>query len=191
MLTKVQSINLDLATGWLENIRHCPSPNYDARPETTTIDLLVIHSISLPPCTFGGDYIDDLFTNCLDPTAHPYFTDIADLRVSAHLLIRRTGELVQYVSFHDRAWHAGQSCFQGRTVCNDFSIGIELEGCDDKAYTDIQYQVLVQVTQLLQQAYPHITSEHIVGHCHIAPQRKTDPGILFEWQRFYSLLQQD
>jgi len=188
MLTKVQSINLDLTSGWLENVRHCPSPNYDQRPEQVDIDVLVIHSISLPPCEFGGGYIDDLFMNRLNPEAHPYFAGIADLRVSAHALIRRTGEVVQYVSFHDRAWHAGKSCFQGREVCNDFAIGIELEGCDDKAYTDEQYIVLTHITQLLQHAYPKITQSHIVGHCHIAPERKTDPGKWFEWQRFFKTL---
>ncbi|MEK7991189.1 MAG: 1,6-anhydro-N-acetylmuramyl-L-alanine amidase AmpD [Thiotrichaceae bacterium] len=185
MLTKVQSINLDLATGWLESVRHCPSPNYDKRPENSEIDLLVIHSISLPPCEFGANYIDDLFMNRLDPQAHPYFAGIADLRVSAHALIRRTGEIVQYVSFWDRAWHAGQSCFQGRDVCNDFSIGIELEGCDDLAYTDMQYAELAKVIKLLQQACPHIKPEHIVGHCDIAPERKTDPGKWFEWERLF------
>ncbi|WP_353571065.1 1,6-anhydro-N-acetylmuramyl-L-alanine amidase AmpD [Candidatus Albibeggiatoa sp. nov. BB20] len=183
MLTKVQSINLDLATGWLENVRHCPSANCDKRPKNSEIDLLVIHSISLPPCEFGEDYIDDLFMNRLDPQAHPYFADIADLRVSAHALIRRTGEIVQYVSFWDRAWHAGQSCFQGRSVCNDFSIGIELEGCDDLGYTNIQYIELVKLVKLLQQACPQIKQEHIVGHCDIAPERKTDPGKWFEWER--------
>lgn len=188
MLTKVQSINLDSSSGWLENIRHCPSPNYDQRPEPIEIDLLVIHSISLPPCEFGGGYIDDLFMNRLNPDAHPYFADIADLRVSAHVLIRRTGEVVQYVSFNDRAWHAGKSCFQEREVCNDFAIGIELEGCDDKAYTDIQYTVLAYITQLLQQAYPKIIQDHIVGHCHIAPERKTDPGEWFEWRRYFQML---
>lgn len=189
MLDKVQTINLDLATGWLENVRHCPSPNYDKRPEACEIDLLVIHSISLPPCEFGMQYIDDLFMNRLDPNAHPYFAGIADLRVSAHALIRRTGEIVQYVSFWDRAWHAGQSCFQGREVCNDFSIGIELEGCDDLGYTDVQYSELVKLTTLLQQACPSIKSDHIVGHCHIAPERKTDPGEWFEWERFFTAIQ--
>jgi AmpD protein len=188
MLAKVQSINLDLATGWLENVRHCPSPNYDQRPERNEIDLLVIHSISLPPCEFGAHYIDDLFMNRLDPQAHPYFADIVNLRVSAHVLIRRTGEMVQYVSFWDRAWHAGQSCFQGRKVCNDFSIGIELEGCDDAAYTEIQYRELVKLIKILQQAYPNIKQSNIVGHCHIAPARKTDPGEWFEWEKLFAQL---
>jgi AmpD protein len=180
MLDKVQ---LDLANGWLQNVRHCRSPNYDQRPEHCEIDLLVIHSISLPPCEFGTDYIDDLFMNRLESNAHPYFADIANLRVSAHALIRRTGEIVQYVSFWDRAWHAGQSCFQGRTVCNDFSIGIELEGCDELGYTDVQYDKLIILIQLLQQACPQMTKNHIVGHCDIAPQRKTDPGEWFDWKR--------
>ncbi len=188
MSIKVQSINLDFATGWLKNIKHCPSPNYDQRPNNTVIDLLVIHSISLPPCEFGANYIDDLFLNRLDIKAHPYFKNIFNLRVSAHILIKRNGEIVQYVSFRDRAWHAGQSCFQGREVCNDFSIGIELEGCDEVAYTNAQYHELVKLTRILQQAYPQIKTNHIVGHCHIAPERKTDPGNYFDWERFFTQL---
>ncbi len=165
---------------WLEGVRHCPSPNYDTRP--SDIELLVIHSISLPPGQFGGPFIDQLFTNSLDENVHPYFASIINLRVSAHLLIRRDGEVVQYVPLHKRSWHAGVSNFKGRTKCNDFSIGIELEGCDDVPYTDIQYQKLAEITKILQQVWPSLTQ--IVGHCDIAPERKTDPGPLFDWGRF-------
>ncbi|MDM8566589.1 1,6-anhydro-N-acetylmuramyl-L-alanine amidase AmpD [Candidatus Halobeggiatoa sp. HSG11] len=167
---------------WLEKVRHCPSPNFDARPPDTEIELLVIHSISLPPNQFGGPFIEQLFTNSLDKNAHPSFVDIVDLRVSAHLLIRRDGEIIQYVSLDKRAWHAGISNFKGRNKCNDFSIGIELEGCDNIPYTDIQYLKLTYITKILQQNWPSLTQ--IVGHCDIAPERKTDPGPLFDWERF-------
>jgi AmpD protein len=168
--------------------RQCPSPNCDARPPDTVIDLLVIHNISLPPGGFGGPWIDDLFCNCLDPEAHPYFREIAGLRVSAHLLIRRDGELIQYVPLAQRAWHAGQSEFEGRGACNDFSIGIELEGTDDTPYSDAQYETLAQITRRIMQAYPAITPERITGHCDIAPGRKSDPGPSFDWQYFRQLL---
>ncbi|MFK5969254.1 MAG: 1,6-anhydro-N-acetylmuramyl-L-alanine amidase AmpD [Candidatus Marithrix sp.] len=163
---------------WMEGIRYCPSPNFDER--TATIELLVIHSISLPAGKFGGPFIDQLFTNSLDN--RPDFAKIINLRVSAHLLIRRDGEIVQYVSLDKRAWHAGVSSFNGRTKCNNFSIGIELEGCDDVPYTDIQYQKLAEVTKILQQTWPSLTN--IAGHCDVAPKRKTDPGSLFDWERF-------
>lgn len=168
-------------TGWLDGVRHCPSPNYDQRPENTSIELLVIHGISLPPDQYGSEHIDQLFTNSLDPKADPYFKEICNLRVSTHLLIRRTGEVVQYVSLKDRAWHAGVSEFNGRSRCNDFSIGIELEGCDHEAYEPEQYTALAEVTKLLQGIWPKITQSEIVGHCHIAPGRKTDPGEAFDW----------
>jgi len=143
----------------------------------------VIHNISLPPEQFGSDDIDRFFTNCLDANKHPYFDEICQMQVSSHLLIRRDGEVVQYVPFHRRAWHAGESEFEGRPNCNDFSIGIELEGTDTIPYESIQYQRLQEVIHLLQQAYPAITRERIVGHCHIAPGRKTDPGDVFDWQQ--------
>lgn len=174
--------------GWLPGARRAPSPNWDLRPPATGIDLLVIHGISLPPGEFGGRWIDDLFHNRLDPGAHPYFPGIAHLRVSAHLLIRRDGELVQYVPLACRAWHAGRSCFQGRAECNDFSIGIELEGADDVPYTDRQYQVLAETIKVVIRRYPLITPERIVGHRDIAPGRKTDPGPAFEWERLRGLL---
>jgi AmpD protein len=175
--------------GWLDAARRRPSPNCDARPDPQDIDLLVIHNISLPPRVFGGPWIDDLFLNRLDPHAHPCFAEIADLHVSAHILIRRSGEIVQYVPFHHRAWHAGQSCFQGRERCNDFSIGIELEGADDLPFTDCQYDQLTSATRAVMSAYPRITADRITGHSHIAPGRKTDPGQAFDWKRFQGLLE--
>jgi len=168
--------------------RQRPSPNHDDRPPGTDIDLLVIHNISLPPGQFGGPWIDDLFCNRLDPDADPYFQDICGLRVAAHLLIRRDGELIQYVPLSKRAWHAGQSEFQGCSSCNDFSIGIELEGADDIPYADAQYQTLARVTYQIMQSYPAITSERIAGHSDIAPGRKTDPGSVFDWAYFRGLL---
>jgi len=170
--------------GLLTEARQCPSPNCDERPAGCPIDLLVIHNISLPPGQFGGPWIDDLFLNCLDPDAHPYFRDIFSRRVSSHLLIRRDGELIQYVPLHLRAWHAGHSSYQGRDRCNDFSIGIELEGADDIAYTNTQYQTLVDMTQTIMAGYPEITADRITGHSEIAPGRKTDPGQIFDWQRY-------
>lgn len=176
-------MKIDKNNAWIENIYHNPSPNYDQRPAGTEIDLLVIHAISLPPNQFGGQFIDQLFTNSLNSNAHSYFAEIAHLRVSSHLLIRRTGDITQYVSLQQRAWHAGVSSFAGRERCNDFSIGIELEGCDSIAYTDIQYQQLIKTIKLLQQTWPILTSDRIVGHCDIAPGRKTDPGPYFDWER--------
>jgi AmpD protein len=174
----------------LTGVSYRPSPNCDERPKADEIDLVVVHGISLPPNQFGGPYIEQLFTNCLDPGVHPYFADIAGLRVSAHVLIRRDGEIIQFVPFDRRAWHAGESQFQSRSGCNDFSIGIELEGADDIAYEPEQYHQLAAVLYALQQAYPAITREHIVGHCDIAPQRKTDPGPIFEWPKLFQLLDQ-
>lgn len=165
--------------GWLNNARRCPSPNFNQRPDTP-ISLVVVHNISLPPCQFGGAYIEQLFTNCLNPNEHPYFAEIAHLQVSAHLLIRRDGEVVQFVPFTARAWHAGQSNYQGRTNCNDFSIGIELEGADNIAYEQVQYQQLAKIIRCLKEHYPAI-ADHITGHSDIAPERKTDPGPAFEW----------
>lgn len=148
------------------------------------MELLVIHSISLPPGEFGGPAIEQLFLNRLDADAHPYFKTISGLRVSAHLLIRRDGELVQFVDLRERAWHAGVSAFDGRSACNDFSIGIELEGADDTAFTDAQYGCLIAVTEKLIARFPRLGRERIVGHQHIAPGRKTDPGPAFDWDRY-------
>lgn len=173
-----------IADHWLARAKRVPSPNCSDRPSGMAISLLVIHNISLPPGEFGGPWIDQLFLNRLEVGAHPYFADIAHLRVSAHLLIRRDGQLVQYVPFNRKAWHAGQSCFDGRESCNDFSIGIELEGCDDQPFADPQYVALVQVTRELREAYPELTPARIVGHSDIAPGRKTDPGPCFDWQRY-------
>jgi AmpD protein len=173
---------------WLPGLAHRPSPNADERPEAGLVDLLVVHNISLPPGEFGGRYIDDLFLNRLDPGAHPYFTGIARLRVSAHLLIRRSGEAVQFVALDRRAWHAGDSCFEGRDRCNDFSVGIELEGSDDQPFTDRQYTRLAEVTTKIRHHYPAIRDTNIVGHSDIAPARKTDPGPAFDWARFRALV---
>ncbi|WP_126456313.1 1,6-anhydro-N-acetylmuramyl-L-alanine amidase AmpD [Sulfuriflexus mobilis] len=179
---------MQIDNGLLDCARQVTSPNCDARPAGVPVDLLVIHAISLPPGEFGGDYIDALFTNQLDPQAHDYFQEIQALRVSSHVLIRRDGELVQYVPFDQRAWHAGVSTFAGRECCNDFSIGIELEGADDIAYTPVQYEQLADVIACLMQAYPAISTERIAGHCDIAPGRKTDPGESFDWRRLHGLL---
>ena len=172
------------AEGWLSDAERRPSPNQDARPPETALDLLVIHNISLPPGEFGGDWIDDLFHNRLDPNAHPYFAPIAAVRVSAHLLIRRDGRLIQYVPCERRAWHAGVSSFQGRERCNDYSIGIELEGTDETPFTEAQYIRLAACTCQIRQRYPAIGAERIVGHADIAPGRKTDPGPVFDWARY-------
>jgi N-acetyl-anhydromuramoyl-L-alanine amidase len=169
---------------WWSGARRVVSPNCSDRPPGRAIDMLVIHNISLPPGEFGGPWIDRLFTNSLDPAAHPYFEGIAHLRVSAHLLIDRSGGVTQFVPFDKKAWHAGQSSFAGEENCNEFSIGIELEGCDDKEFTDAQYQTLAQLTRYLRDCYPAIVPARIVGHSDIAPGRKTDPGPCFDWQRY-------
>jgi AmpD protein len=179
---------MQLKNGWLVGVKHVPSPHFDCRPEDETPSLLVVHNISLPPGEFGGPWIDALFTGTLDPQAHPYFAGIAHLRVSAHCLIRRDGEIVQYVPFNKRAWHAGASKYQGRERCNDFSIGIELEGTDTLPYTDAQYQQLTAISDVLIQVYPAIV-DHMTGHCDIAPERKTDPGPAFDWMRFRTLVE--
>ncbi len=166
--------------GWLDGIRHVPSPNVDERPVEQDISLIVIHAISLPPGVFGSDFIERLFTNSLDADAHPYFAEIHSLRVSAHFLIRRDGEIIQFVSCDQRAWHAGVSCWRGRPRCNDFSIGIELEGCDDLPFDDIQYKRLIELVERISHHYPVVA---LAGHADIAPERKTDPGPCFEWGR--------
>ena len=179
-----------ISNGRLCSARIVNSPNFNERPEgVDDIDLLVIHNVSLPPEQFGGKYIEHFFCNQLDENAHPYFKTIADLQVSAHLLITREGEVIQFVPFGARAWHAGRSCFGARKECNDYSLGIELEGADTIAYTDTQYRVLANVTKALMHYYPGITKERIVGHNDIAPERKTDPGEAFSWQHFFKLLE--
>ncbi len=176
------------ATGRLPGARWAPSPNFGPRPEGAPISLLVVHNISLPPGQFGGPEIEDFFCNRLDHRAHPYFREIEGMQVSAHALIRRDGELVQFVSLLDRAWHAGRSSFRGEQECNDFSIGIELEGTDDLAYTEAQYRRLADTGELIMAAWPAITPERMTGHCDIAPGRKTDPGPAFDWSHFRDLL---
>jgi AmpD protein len=173
---------------WLSEITRTPSPNFDERPDPDDISLIVIHSISLPPGEFENKCIDQLFCNQLNPDAHPYFREIHQLKVSSHLLIKRSGEVVQYVPFDKRAWHAGQSCYDDRERCNDFSIGIELEGTETVPYTEAQYDKLVNVIKALVNTYPGLSWQRITGHSDIAPDRKTDPGESFDWQRLYGLL---
>ncbi|MBT5796012.1 MAG: 1,6-anhydro-N-acetylmuramyl-L-alanine amidase AmpD [Porticoccaceae bacterium] len=174
--------------GWLSTATALASPNADPRPDKSDISLLVIHNISLPPGQFGGGHVAELFTNTLDPNTHPYFAEIANLKVSAHLLIDREGVVIQFVPFDQRAWHAGVSAFAGRPACNDFSIGIELEGTDTDPYTHLQYECLVKTTQCLIAEYPALNSERVAGHSDIAPDRKTDPGPAFDWARFKALI---
>ncbi len=175
---------LHLNDGWLQGVNICPSPNWNERPEGAEISLLVIHNISLPPGEFGGGFVQALFQNKLDAKAHPYFETIAGLQVSAHLFIERDGVITQFVPFNARAWHAGVSSFNGVANCNDYSIGIELEGTDEQPYTDLQYLALEKVTRQLMLSYPKLTPERITGHDQIAPGRKTDPGPAFDWTRF-------
>ncbi len=177
-----QHLILDSSTGWLQGVRHLASDNHNARP-SPEISLLVIHNISLPPGQFGTGMVEALFTNQLPIDAHPYFKDLEGLKVSAHFFISREGAITQFVSCKDRAWHAGISEFMHRKNCNDFSLGIELEGVDDQAYSDAQYQSLNQLVNELTKHYPLITPDRICGHSDIAPERKTDPGPAFIWQR--------
>ncbi len=169
--------------GWLREAQAVPSPNFDARPEGSDIDLLVIHAISLPPGQFGSPYIAQLFTNRLQAEAHPYFVGLHGLRVSAHFLITREGRLLQFVDIFARAWHAGVSMWEGRTRCNDFSVGVELEGCDELPFEDAQYARLTTLAEQLFQHLPALNATRLVGHSDIAPKRKTDPGPHFDWAR--------
>jgi N-acetyl-anhydromuramoyl-L-alanine amidase len=173
------------ASGLLEGVRFVASPNRDDRPEGTTIGLIVLHAISLPPGEFGGAAIEQLFLNSLDPLEHPYYAGIAALRVSAHFLVRRTGDLVQFVPCAKRAWHAGVSQWRGRAACNDYSVGIELEGSDEAPFEERQYTVLAELTRAIKRAYP---IAEVVGHSDIAPGRKTDPGPCFDWAHYRGLL---
>jgi AmpD protein len=182
-------MHIDTSTGLIADVRQVSSPNVDARPVDMATELVVIHSISLPPGEFGGPWIEQLFCNQLPADVHPYFAEIHQLQVSAHVLIRRDGELVQFVPFNQRAWHAGQSNYCGRERCNDFSIGIELEGTDDAGFEAVQYQQLAALLLALEAAYPDISRERVVGHSAIAPGRKTDPGSGFEWDTLYALLE--
>jgi len=179
---------LNKATGMIGGARQVASPNCDDRPAGCPPSLIVIHGISLPPGEYGGPEIDQFFTNCLPADAHPYFEAIAAVKVSAHFLIRRDGELVQYVPIDRRAWHAGESCYDGRDCCNDFSIGIELEGEDHTSYETVQYERLAELLDILRGSHQALADAKIVGHSDIAPGRKTDPGEAFDWQNLYRLL---
>ena len=174
---------MNIQNGLLTTAKICLSPHFNERPANAVIDMIVIHNISLPPGKLGGGFIEDFFCGNLDVCLDPYFETIKDLRVSSHIVIDRNGLITQFVPFHLRAWHAGQSSWLGRDNCNDYSIGIELEGTDDLAYTDLQYQALKGLLKILKQAYPGISTDRIVGHCDIAPGRKSDPGNSFDWNR--------
>jgi N-acetyl-anhydromuramoyl-L-alanine amidase len=171
---------------YLSTASQYPSPNHNERPIADDISLIVVHCISLPPNKFGNDYINQLFCNQLNPDDHPYFKNIYQMQVSAHLLIKRDGECVQYVPFNKRAWHAGKSSYQGRENCNDFSIGIELEGAEDITYSPEQYTQLAEVINTLLAAYPSLSRQRITGHSDIAPGRKTDPGPAFDWDKLFT-----
>jgi len=181
-------LDIDPATGLLRAVRQVLSPHFDARPAGMTPDLIVVHNISLPPGEFGGPWIDVLFTGALPHAAHPYFETLRGVRVSAHVLIRRSGSVTQYVPFGQRAWHAGESSYQGRTRCNDFSIGIELEGADEVPFEPAQYTTLADLVRALLATYPTLARERIAGHSDIAPGRKTDPGPAFDWPRLRALI---
>ncbi|MGI9270919.1 MAG: 1,6-anhydro-N-acetylmuramyl-L-alanine amidase AmpD [Woeseiaceae bacterium] len=182
---------IELDRGIVASARQCPTPNQDARPDDVTVDLIVLHGISLPPGQFGGAAIEELFCNQLDWDSHPYYDEIRDIKVSTHVLIRRDGELVQFVPFAARAWHAGESCFRERSNCNDHSIGIELEGVDDSPYDDRQYTTLISLLASMLTAYPSLSARRIAAHSDIAPGRKTDPGPAFDWLRLYDGLSRE
>lgn len=185
---RVIPVRIDPISGILDEARFVPSPNCDARPVGAIPEVLIVHAISLPPSEFSGSAVEQLFCNTLDPKAHPYYQEICDLKVSAHLLIRRDGRLVQFVPLHLRAWHAGQSQCEGRSRVNDFSIGVELEGSDEVPFEPGQYAVLSEVSHALMKTYPVITPMRIYGHSDIAPGRKTDPGPHFDWTLFRASL---
>lgn len=180
--------SVDQDSGLIGPARQCECPNQDDRPAHTQPSLVVLHGISLPPGQFGGPHIEALFSNALDWDAHPYFSEIRGMQVSAHLLIRRDGETLQFVPFNRRAWHAGESTFRGRDRCNDYSIGIEIEGEDETEYSDAQYRHLVAILDALFLAYPDISIRRVAGHCDIAPGRKSDPGPAFDWLRLYDVI---
>lgn len=190
MLSESSKKGLTIKSGWLTEIEKLASPHFSPREQGDEVSLLVIHNISLPAGKFTGNYISDLFLGCLDCNADESFADLVGVRVSAHCLIRRNGSIIQYVSFNDKAWHAGISSFRGRQQCNDFSIGIELEGTDVMAYTAEQYRQLINITHCLLGEFPAIIADNIVGHCHIASGRKTDPGQAFDWPYFCKGLQE-
>jgi AmpD protein len=182
------ALSIDVATGLAADVRQVLSPHFDARPAGCVPELIVVHGISLPPGEFGGPWIDRLFSGGLPSDAHPYFAGIAAGRVSAHALVRRDGELVQYVAFGARAWHAGASSYRGRPACNDFSVGIELEGTDERPYEEAQYAALVTLIRALCAAYASLSAERVVGHSDIAPGRKSDPGAAFDWTQLRAAL---
>lgn len=182
----MSAYHVDLSLGLMQGVQFLRSPHFDQRPNGEEITLVVLHSISLPPGQFGGDAVEHLFLGTLDPASHPRFADLQGVRVSSHLFIRRTGEVIQFVPFQQRAWHAGQSSWQGRDACNDFSIGIELEGSDYVPYDLAQYAALNAVLQALYEAYPRLDRSRVVGHAEIAPGRKTDPGPAFDWARVHN-----
>jgi AmpD protein len=184
------SIDMKIKNGWIAGVRCLASPNFDKRPLSCEPSLIVVHCISLPPGEFGGNGINQLFTNKLSANEHPYFKEIQHLKVSSHVLIRRNGEIIQYVSFLDRAWHAGKSIYEGQESCNDFSIGIELEGTEEIAYTQEQYGQLSRVIKILLKSYPALSSGRIAGHSDIAPGRKTDPGPSFDWNQLLPTISQ-
>ena len=181
-------MKINKKTGLIEGAEYIPSPNADERPENSEPELIVVHNISLPPGEFGGHYIQQLFTNTLNPDDHPYFQEIHQLHVSAHILIHRNGQITQFVPFNKRAWHAGVSCFKDKPQCNDFSIGIELEGTDDIPYEPVQYRQLADMIMALRSCYTTIAGDAITGHCDIAPGRKTDPGPAFDWDHLKQLI---
>jgi N-acetyl-anhydromuramoyl-L-alanine amidase len=181
-------LGIDLDNGLMRGARQVASPNYDSRPPGVEAELIVVHGISLPPGEFGGPWIDRLFTNTLPPDVHPYFAEVGPLRVSSHVVIERDGAVTQYVRFTERAWHAGKSSYEGREACNDFSVGVELEGTDTLPYEAAQYFALAQVVAALCTAYPRLSPDRLVGHSDIAPGRKTDPGPAFDWPRARRLI---
>jgi N-acetyl-anhydromuramoyl-L-alanine amidase len=181
-------LEVNLESGLMRGARQIASPNHDSRPDGVQADLIVVHGISLPPGEYGGPWIDRLFTNTLPADVHPYFAEIGTLRVSSHLVVMRDGAVTQYVRFTDRAWHAGKSIFEGRAACNDFSVGVELEGTDTQPYEDVQYERLAEAVAALCAAYPRLSPARLVGHSDIAPGRKTDPGPAFDWPRARRLI---
>lgn len=182
------TLKIDTATALCMDVPYIASPNFDERPDSHDISLIVIHGISLPPGEFGGPHVEALFTNRLNPEQHPFFAEICDMQVSSHLFIRRDGEIVQFVPFDHRAWHAGQSRYEDRERCNDFSIGIELEGTDTEPYTEAQYSSLANAIAAILHSYPATSRERVVGHSDIAPGRKTDPGPAFDWAKLAHVL---
>lgn len=182
------ALTIDPVTGLLQDIRYVASPNYDERPADCEVDVIIIHAISLPPGCFGGSEIEQLFCNSLDATLHPYLEEICNLQVSAHFLIRRDGEIVQFVPLNKRAWHAGESNCLGRSQVNDFSVGIELEGCDDQKFEQAQYETLIPLTHSLFKTFPNLSTDRLFGHSEISPGRKTDPGPHFDWAVYRAAL---